>query len=507
MANVRGELPPEEFFPDFERIETPVFLPRQKEAYRKILEAEPGSNTLLGYGGGMGGGKSIFLACVALELLLANPGTRVLMARDTLAALKESTMMDWFRICPPMLIMKWNQSEHWVRVRRDNWPKGIYSTLIFEGIHDYQKLGSGAYQYVLIDEASEVPDEAARYLLTRLRHKLPKVVEDLKSRQCRFLYDLPDGGTGICGRICNGYCPAHGTEWIGNGTKYGLIATSNPWPGWFTDWFWKGEMADASKDEDGINVHFVQSLMRDNSHLPKNYEALAASGLSPEERRRFIDGEFGVFSGMVYEHYDKKTHEWNGPIPPYSRVIGGLDFGQESSTGHYTTGVVSIVTSNGRVITVDEFMKRGPDVYRQQGEWMVAMQQKWGSPIRRKIEWRGDKAQALGISFMKNLGFDITKSNKSGEDRVDAGIKHVATFLNVREDKLPGWFHLSEGHGLGKVDFLVKQIKEYRRDPETRKVIKENDDLVDAWRYSFELLSSISGDPSKLFKNALPQIS
>jgi hypothetical protein len=505
VAPRSSDLSPEDFFESFERIETPVFLPRQKEAYRKLLEADPGSNTLLGYGGGMGGGKSIFLATVAYELCLAYPGTRILMARDTLAALRESTMRDFLAILPPMLLMKWNQSEHWVRVRRDTWPQGVYSTVIFEGIHDYQKLGSGAYQAILIDEASEVPDEAARYLLTRLRHKLPPKVEALKKQQCRAILDLPDGGAGICGRLCpTGFCPIHGTEFYGNGTKYFFIATSNPWPGWFTDWFWKHEMGDAVALAEGINVHFVQSLMRDNMHLPAHYEALAAAGLTPEERRRFIDGEFGVFSGMVYESYDKKTHSHHGPIPPYVRVIGGLDFGQESSSGHYTTGVVSLVTANGRVITVDEFKKRGPDVYRLQGEWMIAMQEKWGKPIKKAIEWRGDKSQALGIKAMRDAGFSISKSNKAGLDSVDAGIKHVAMFLNKRPDNQPGWFHLAEGHALGDVSNLIKEIKEYRRDPETRKVVKENDDLVDAWRYSFELLSSMTGDPAKLFKHALP---
>ena len=105
---------------------------------------------------------------------------------------------------------------------------------------------------------------------------------------------------------------------------------------------------------------------------------------------------------------------------------------------------------------------------------------------------------------MKDQGFSISKSNKSGLDRVDAGIKHVVTFLNKRGDNYPGWFHLAEGHELGRTEQLVQEIKEYRRDPATLKVVKEKDDLVDAWRYSFELLASPSGDPSKMYKNVLP---
>lgn len=501
-------VPPEDYFEGFERVESPILLPRQKAAYRVLVEAEPESNTLLGYGGGMGGGKSVFLANVAYELMLANPGTRIILGRDTLESLKETTMRAWFEICPPMLIEKWHQSEHWVKVRRDTWPKGISSTLLFQGLHDYQKIGSGAYQYILIDEAHEVPADAFRFLLTRLRHKLPKQVVELKAKQCRYIYYFDDGGTGICGKICpDMVCPLHGPDDVGNLPSYGMVATSNPWPGWFTDIFWKGEMDESLKGVEGVKVHFVQSLMRDNTHLPKNYEALASVGLSPEERRRFIDGEFGVFSGMVYEGYDRKTHAHHGPIPKYNRIVGGLDFGQESSSGHFTTGVISLVTANGRVITVDEFKKRGPDVYRQQGEWMVEMQTKWGKPIKKQIEWRADKNQSWGIKFMKDQGFMISKSNKAGQDSVDAGIKHVATFLNKRGDGFPGWFHLAEGHELGRTEQLVQEIKEYRRDPATLKVVKEKDDLVDSWRYSFELLSGLTGNPQTLFKNALPVMS
>lgn len=453
--------------------------------------------------------NSIFLSTICNEFALTYPGTRILLCRDTLKALKESTLLDFISMLPRQLILKYNQSENWVRIRRDTWPEGLYSQINFMGVHDYESIGSAAYQIILLDEAHEIPSAAARFLLTRLRWQLPQKTKAALSRQCRHVAPGPDQTWLLCGRMVTpgDSCPEHGPDWVSDQVPYYFVATANPWPGWYADWFAKGELGDSvdalGPDAD-VNVHFVQSLMRDNHHLPRNYEALASAGLTPEERRRFIDGEFGVFTGMVYEAFDKKHHAWNGPIPPYTRVIGGLDFGQESSTGHYTTGVVQLVTPNGGVLLVDEFKKRGPKVYEQQGLWMQAMEAKWGKPIGKKIEWRGDKAQALGIKFMADLGFNITKSNKAGLDRVDAGIKHVATFLNFSPGTYPRFHYLPEGHQLGGCPEWEKEIREYRRDPETLKVVKERDDLMDAFRYSFELCQTMSGDPAKLFRNTMP---
>lgn len=487
--------------------EFPTLLPRQNEAYGKLLQAKPGSYTILGYGGGMGGGKSIYLATIAVQFALSYPGTRILMARDELSALKDSTMRDFFSFLPQQFILKYNQSENWVRIRRDTWPEGVFSTVLFRGIHDYQQKGSEAYQIILIDEASEVSAEAARYLLSRLRWKLPKTVQRVLATQCRHVAAGQNGLWFPCGRkVLDGECPEHGSGWVSSDVPYFFVATSNPWPGWFTDWFHKKELdvvLESLGNIEGISVHFVQSLMRDNVHLPSNYEALNTMGFTPEERRRFVDGEFGVFSGLIYEAFDKRTHAWYGPIPAYKRVLGGLDFGQESSTAHYTAGVIVLLTENNRLILVDEFKERGPRVYERQGEWMIAMEQKWGAPIKKRIEWRGDRSQALGIASMRKNGFVISLS-KGGRDSVDAGIKNFAVFLNKRPDGYPGFFYLPDGHEMGRCPEFEREIKEYVRDPVTRAVVEINDDILDSLRYTVEGISGITGDPNKLFRNAVP---
>lgn len=484
--------------------EFPVLLPRQQEAYDKVVQTKPGDFLMLGYGGAMGGGKSIFLSSLASQLLISYPGTRILLCRDTLKSLKDSVLIDFLSILPRQLIEKHNHSENFIRVRRDTWPPGVYSQINFLGVHDYEAIGSAAYQAILIDEAHEVSNEAARFLFTRLRWKLPKSVSSALARQCRHT-DRVEGLWLPCqNRPVDGVCPQHGTDWVSEKVPYLFVATANPWPGWYTDLFWKKEGAEIFETTPGTRVEFVQGLMADNSHLPDHYKAALTARLSPDERRRFIDGEFGVFSGMVYEAFDKRVHAWWGPVPQYTRVIGGLDFGQESSTAHHTAGTVFIITPSKRVMLVDEFKRRGPKVYEEQGLWMIEMQKKWGDPIGRKIEWRGDKSQSLGIKYLGEKGFHITKSNKSGQDRIDVGIKHFATLLNYSPGTYPSFFYLPEGHDQGGCPQWEEEIKEYRRDPETMKIIKENDHLLDSTRYAMELFKDVRGDPSQFTRNALP---
>lgn len=481
-------------------------LPRQRQAYKILLDAEPESYTLLGFGGAAGGSKTWFNARVAIELCLAFPGTRILVARQTLVSLRTTTMEEFYRQLPAELIYKRNDSENWVKVRAAHWPKGLFSIVYFRGIEDYQQKGSEAYQAVIIDEASETKREAAEYLLTRLRWRLPRIVQQRMAIQCRHIWD--DGENfHPCGKMCpDKVCPEHGTEWVGNGVRYFFIATSNPWPGWFTDWFFRKQMEGALSGIPNARVHFVQSLPTDNPHNGPNYVDVLRATLSPDMVKRMVEGRFDVFVGLVYEGFNPDVHRWYGPIPEYTRVIGGLDFGQESSTAHHTAGIVILVTKNGRLLRVDEFKDRGPDVYNKQAAWMQKMQDKWAKPIGKKVEWRGDRSQSVGIKWMKqNGGFNITLS-KGGPDSVDAGIKVVAEWLNVRQDKYPGSFYLPEGHEMGGCPEWEKEMREYARDPETLKVIKVSDHVIDADRYAHELIQGITGDPAKLFRNALPQM-
>lgn len=438
--------------------------------------------------------NSYLLARMGMNLSLSFPGNRILIGRQTLESLKTTTMEHFFNICPRSLIAKHNQSENWVQVRNPAWPPNLFSKIFFRGLEDYEKKGSEQYGAILIDEAHEVAEKAARYFTTRLRHQLPKAVREMMARQCR-----------VCGGMSRtDRCAIHG-ETIGNGLRYYFLCGFNPWPGWTTDWFWRRQLP-AIEQLSGASLHFVQALPKDNPHNDDGaeagaYEAWLRATLTPDEVRRFVEGQFDVFAGLVYEAFRPEVHKWaKTDIPKYTRVIGGLDFGGESSkSSHFSSGIVAVVTESGHLIRVAEFKYRGPDVADKQLLWMMKMEEEWAKPIQKRISWRADRSQMVGIQFWRNkLGFNITYS-KGGPDSVDEGIKAVARRLNIDpQTKLPGSFYLPS------LTQWEAEMREYRRDPDNYKIIKVNDDLVDADRYMEELMGVTMGDPGQLFRNQLP---
>lgn len=458
--------------------------------------------------------NSFLEARIAYEFAVAYPGTRILVGRKALTTLKTTTMSDFYRIVPPRMLMGQNDTENWAKIRNPAWPEGIYSQVFFRGLDDYLKSGSEAYQVIIVDEASELDHTAHNFLLTRLRWKLPKVVSDVKARQCRFNEERIEKAE-IQGQVieypvvvpCNrviksGDCPLHGGDYIGNGVKYFYICASNPWPGWFTDVFWKRSMDETLEQlAPGNKVHFVHALPNDNPHLPKNYVAMLRGSMAttPDLAARLIEGRFDVFTGLVYEVFDPGLHAWTAhELPKYSRVIGGLDFGSENSTGHMSAGIVGIVTQTNRIIWVDEFYERGANIAERQQLWMAKMEKEWAHPIGKSIQWRADKSQMVGIQQMRK-SFRVAYS-KGGPDSVEEGVKVFARYLNKDDAGIPGMFYLPH------LEHFRTEMQEYRRDPETLKIIKKGDDLMDASRYAIESLDNAFGDPNVLLKNRLARI-
>jgi len=417
-------------------------------------------------------------------------------------------MERFFKIWPMgTVIHKFNAQENWAEVRNPTWPQGLHSKVFFRGLEDYEKKGSEEFSALIFDEAHEISNAAFRYYLTRLRHPLPTKVSRRLARQCRVCLGFAPEGINPKGLKCT-KCDVP----LGNGLRYFVLAAANPWPGWFTDVFWKREFS-ALEGLDNANVHFVQALPKDNPYndgdgREGSYEAFLRATLTPEEVKRFVEGQFDVFAGRVYEHFDPDVHRWRNPnIPDYHRVIGGLDFGGESSTtSHYSTGIVGVLTRSQKLIRVAEFKYRGPDVAEKQMQWMVQQQEKWGDPIKKKIAWRADRSQMVGIQMWRKLGFFVTYS-KGGRDSVEEGVKAVARRLIVNPtDDTPGSYYLPS------LVAFEDEMKEYRRkevvtDAGTKfLIVKENDDMCAADRYMEELIDINMGDPNKLFRNMAPKI-
>ena len=416
---------------------------RQRELFRALADAVPehpasdeaGGLALLGYGGAMGGGKTRALVELAIDAALLYPGNNILLARDAFTDLATTSMAEFFQYCPASLIRKRRQSPtHSVQLAPNDRAKP--STIHFRHLSDWTGLGSQQYGTVLIDEAGEVEAEAAQMLVTRLRH------------------------------------PAQPQPWF--------VAASNPYPGWFERWFVKRELPEDALQRAGGRVVFIQAKVGDNPHLPANYAETQRAVLPADWVERFIEGRFDAFKGQIYPHFDPKLHRWEGPLPDFERYLGGLDFGAESETAHYTAGLVAGLTSADApcgpnvLIRLAEFEQRGPGVTQRLEQWMNHCRRKFGP-----ITWCADRSQSAWVSHMRHRNHQIRPS-EGGSGSVQVGIARVQERLDPQQPR---------SYYLPTLTQFPQRMREYRWSHRSHEAEphKKNDDLLDADRYLHEL--------------------
>ncbi|MDE2747168.1 MAG: phage terminase large subunit [Chloroflexota bacterium] len=387
----------------------------------------------------MGGGKTRAIVELAIDTALCYPGTNILVARQHYSSLLTTTMREFFDCLPEQLIIARQRSApQWVSIRDASWPHGVSSTVHFRHLSEWSGLGSEQYGAVFVDEAGEVSEEAARMLLTRLRH------------------------------------PAQNRRWF--------VAASNPWPGWFERWFARRELDEDAFAEANGRVVYIPARISDNPHLPESYAA-QQQALQPDDWvTRFIEGRFDAFEGRVYAHFDLHRHLWDAPLPAFGRYVGGLDFGGQSPRDHYTAGVVAGITDRRApcgpnvLIRLGEFEDRGPGVTERLEQWQQSWRHKLGP-----IQWCADRSQSAWIDHQRRLGHGVVPS-QGGPDSVNWGISLVQQRLNG--DPPTSYYTPTMTNFPGRMQNYQWEQSENDQSPKPK---KRDDDLVDADRYMHEL--------------------
>lgn len=457
---------------------------RQRQIWDLIRAAPPGARLIIGYGGAAGGGKTRAIVELAIDLALDYPGNRILIGRKDFSDLATTTMEQFIQHCPRALIADADLKYHIFRIRQHGWPEGVYSSIIFRELKDYQGIGSEEYGAVLLDEAGEIPSNSALYLLGRMRHQLPDSIT----------------GTELSPK----------TPWgrKGRPLKRIFMAASNPYPGWFEQWFIRRTLDEESlRQNAATTVHFVPALPADNPHLDPNYETSLRAAWPEDWVRRFMEGRWDAFTGQVYPMFSTAPypdgHCYIGKLPPPSewvRVIGGLDFGGLNPWDHFSAGMVAIQLKSGRIIRVAEFEERGENVYDRQLSWMLAQEARWCAPNQKhvgsRIIWVADRSQGLGIEQYRRMGFKIRPS-KGGWDSVEWGIGLVARRFEKDGSGYPGSCYLDDLKKFPERVMAYHYIEPKDEEQSARKApSKRNNDLLDADRYMHELLESPLGDPA-----------
>ena len=462
------------------------FVPtdRQQELYDALLSAPcppegdyVGSDrlTLLGYGGAMGGGKTRAIAELAIDAALAFPGNNILLARRNLSDLSTTTMKEFFQVCPSDFIHRRQQTPtSLVQLKLPHWDDDQASTINFRHLSDWQGLGSQQYGAVLIDEAGQVDEDAALMLLTRLRH------------------------------------PAQPQRWF--------VAASNPWPGWFQRWFVRRDLPEDAIREAQGQISFIPAKIADNPHLPENYAQINTALLPKPWRERFIDGRFDALLGRIYPNFDPNLHRWDASLPPFTYYVGGLDFGGQTETSHYTAAILAGVAptdsfhrssrsahrgsspafihtdrhkayydpdplprSEGAnlppyfIIRLAEFEDRGPGVIQRLEQFQRHCQRRFGH-----IRWCADRSQSAWIDHQKRQGIQVFPST-GGPGSVNFGISLVHE--RFAHDPPTSFYTPNLTQFPKRVSEYVWALSEDGAEPKPR---KRNDDLLDADRYMHE---------------------
>lgn len=452
-------------------VEAP-FVPtvQQDKVWQILHDAAPGSLSVIGYGGAVGGGKTRCLAELAVDLAIEHPGNRILVGRRDLKDLKTTTMEEFDRCNPvPRKYVKRNDGENWRSIHLPGWPEGVQSRIFFRELKDWLSLGSEEFGAVLLEEAGEVAEAAAKMLITRLR-------------------------------------------WRGT-TKYAFVAASNPWPGWFERWF-----IDRSLPEDilalaGGSVHFIPAKISDNPHLPENYEALLRSFFHGDDDwlARMVEGRFDSFEGQVYRELGPHML-WDRELPRFRRLVGGLDFGGANERAHKTAGVVAGLDYDDNLIRLAHFEHSGPDVYDRLHEWMRHVEMLLGEGRNaQRVNWRADKTQMWGIDSANRAGFIVNPSH-GGSDSVWLGIVQV----RKRMKESTSWYTsdlMQKPRIGGRVlngDSWYDSMRRYRwqDQPDENKAVpgqplKRDDDTADADRYMGEEADGFPVHPFKMPKTGL----
>lgn len=220
---------------------------KQKEAIDLLRDKQ---TTELFYGGGAGGGKS-FLGCYWLVLnCIGYPGTRYLMGRAVLKALKESTLNTFFQVCG-MLGLKTGKDYRYNAIDgRLIFSNGsevyLKDLFLYPRDPEFDSLGSTEYTGAFIDECSEITEKAKNIVMSRLRFKLKE-------------YDLVPK----------------------------LFMASNPTKNFAYREYWRpwteGKLPDYRK--------FVPALVGDNPHMPAVY-AENLLKLDKNSRERLLYGNW-----------------------------------------------------------------------------------------------------------------------------------------------------------------------------------------------------------------------
>jgi len=408
-------------------------------------------------GGSRGGSKTRSAVEDIAATMLRWPGIPIGVGRKDLADLKRSTMKEFLLKVPnilwdPKYGGQYHRTENWIR-----FPNGSQVDFVeLKDIDSQRGLNMGRWY---IDEIHELKDgqNVMRELGGTLRWhtgqgtcERPQCVDDARELA------IHKGTT-----FSEEFKP-HPTHPIRQ-----VKMMTNPHGGWLKTEFytpWKENRLPPGYEyipfyvfnNPGVDATYINSLMDNN----------------PRWIRNFVYGEWDYFENLAYPEFNRSTHIWRGPLPLFSEVIGGIDWGMSGVESHRTAMYLTgRARGTGQLITFWEHSVQGVPTTPLFAK-IAEMTQR--HHVKR---WFSDASQEIANGHLRSIGLPVSPAPRyrgAVKDGVGLGNRLM---MNDPTGK-PGWYVTED------CTRLMTGFESYNVDPDTGEYIKRDDDEVDAWRYN-----------------------
>ncbi len=442
------------------------------------------------FGGGFANGKTTALVVKALRVIQDYPGCNILIARATRPKLNDTVRKVFFKWCPRAWVKSFNKTDNTAIIQVDK--DSAECTVNFRYISQQGKaeesttsnLLSATYDAIFVDQ---IEDPEITY----------KDFLDLLGRLRGVALYRGDDPT----------MPRSGPRW--------LILTSNPTRNWVYRklimplHLWKKKkirhpdlIVDGATGQPMIEL-FEGSTYTNAANLPADYISSLESAYTGQMKKRYVDGEWAGFEGLIYPMYDEAYHLVrreevlayieslleDGIQPTF---IEGYDHGM-AQPGCY---ILAVVDHRQNIIIVD-----GRYAAEKSPEW-------WAKEIK-------DVRAFFGVNPKQRINADPAIFRRSpggakvvgktvaamfedegihmqrGDNSINAGLAKVQQYLAIQESKLhpfKGQFGAPCLYVIEELSFWTDEITDYywdrnKHDQHDDKPRDKNDHAMDATKY------------------------
>lgn len=250
------------------------------------------------FGGGAGGGKTVFGCGFSIWMALTYVGVRGFMGRNSLEDFKKSTLLTFYDVLSRFGL---KENRDWVQNQQEKYfffkKTGSYiyynELSYYPSDPDYNYLGSTEYTWAFIDEANQIRQKAKNVIRSRIRYKLAE----------------------------NNLIPK-------------ILLTCNPSKDYLYSEFYKPFKQGTLEEERA----FIQALVTDNKFIDPTYiKNLQGLDLVTKERL--------LFGNWEYENDPARLIEYDAIIDIFSNIIAHVD-------GRYEKYIVADIARFGDDRTV-----------------------------------------------------------------------------------------------------------------------------------------------------------